>query len=210
MHCIASPKPFGVILQLESSTCETPVKSMPVVSLTNGSPAPFFTQQDETPKQPTLGGRSWVVAYGYNNERERQSLLSILRASGPILSTKSHSNWIAVQYPDEICAARATARQIIPVGSVLCGISQVTGSFLRDFLARVAIPFEATVLVAASSPTASDSILKSASLEEEDILARYNDSPAHSGGPASGAVEGDTSLLVKAIYYFFGWKSKTP
>ena len=147
------------------------------------------------------------MAYGSTNEQERQSLLSILRASGPILSTKSHSNWIAVQYPDEICAARATARQIIPVGSVLCGISHVTASFLGDVLARMALPFESTTLVEASLPKGSDTLLKSTSLVEEDILARYNERHAHSEARGSPAVVRDTSLLVKAIYYFFGWQS---
>jgi len=147
------------------------------------------------------------MAYGSTNERDKQSLLSILRASGPILSTKSHSNWIAVQYTDEICAARATARQIIPVGSVLCGISRVTVPFLGDVLARQALPLESTAFVEAFSPKGSDTILESMYLVEDDILARYNESHAHSGAQGSPAVEGDTSLLVKAIYYFFGWKS---
>jgi hypothetical protein len=192
---------------LESSSYETPVKSAPVVSLTNGSPSPFFTLRDEAPKQPTLAGGSWVMAYGSSNERDKQSLLLILRASGPILSTKSHSNWIAVKYPDEICAARATARQIIPVGSVLCGISHVSVPFLGDVLARLALPLESTALVEASSPKGSDTILRSTSLVEEDILASYNKSLAHSEAQGSQALEGDSSLLVKAIYYFFGWKS---
>jgi hypothetical protein len=205
-HSFSSQK--RCLWQLESSY-ETPVKALPTISQSTGSPSPFFNHNDEEPKQITLAeGSSWVVAYGFTNERECQALLSILKASGQIVATKSNSNWIAVQYPDELCAARASARQIVPIASVLCGISRVTGPFVHELLARPAKTLESSSMVEPSSPTTSIALVKSSSLVEEDILAGYKDKPlATSGRVTESTDDVGSSFLVKAIYYFFGWKS---
>jgi hypothetical protein len=190
-----------------------------------GSPSPFFTHKDDaTTRQHdgTVAERSWVVAYGFTNERERQELLSILKGRGQILAIHwNASNWIAVQYPDELCAARASAKQIVPVCSVLCGISRVTGSFVQELLSRSGKSLESSL---SSSPsgvfdTSSDAvtsapIVPSVSLVEEDILVGYNTEKSMRNTTAGFEVAnaphargGDSSWLVRAIYYYFGWNS---
>jgi len=151
-----------------------------------------------------------VIAYGFTNQRECQALLSILKASGQILATKSNSNWMAIQYPDDLCAARASARQFVPVGSILCGVSRVTGTFVHELLARQSTPsVESTPVAEISSPKPSIALLSSASFVEEDILVGYSGKhPARSDTAEVSEYSVGSSLLVKAIYYFFGWKTQ--
>ena len=141
------------------------------------------------------------MAYGFTNERESKELYSILQGYGSISARKSISNWIAVQYEDDLSAARASARQLVRVGSVLCGISRTNFKLLQE-----------TMTTAIDEPiythqkTHVGLLLQSeqsALLDEQDILAGPNDRRASkSGGRAA------KSVCEKLCYWYFGWESQ--
>lgn len=199
----------------QDSSYVTPAKKASTASIPVGSPSPFFSPSNVAAVQGAsyTGDSVWVVAYGFTNQQELEALLSILKSCGQILATKSNSNWIAVQYPDNLCAARASSKQMVPIGSVLCGISRATGQFLQELLARPSQPLGLSALPNTAAIENSLATSTSASLQESDILARYK---GHGSTAADAKATGDVSaifptrvederLLVKIIYYFLEW-----
>lgn len=165
----------------------------------SASPGKIFSDWDESPNSgfANLNG-NWVVAYGYRNDREADELLSILREYGPILSTKSNANWIAVQFADGLSAAHASARQIVRVGATLCGVSKTSTDLMHELIAET---------VNAPCDRRESSLSKvgnNASLGEEDILAGYS----ISGGPRS-LTNRPKSVCEKIFYWYFDWDMPT-
>ncbi len=105
-----------------------------------------------------------------------------------------------MEFEDELSAARASARQLVRVGSLLCGISRTDAKLLQEM---VATPMSNQV--DPRSETQIDdfvSIRKSSMLQEEDILVGYtnrNGATSEQGRPKS--------VCEKMIYWYFGWDS---
>lgn len=139
--------------------------------------------------------RNWVVAYGSRGDRETAKLLAILRQYGRILSTKSGENWIAVQYSEDISAARASARQLLPIGPTLCGVSRTRLYLLNDLVAR-----NEDMASGSISPSAVKSENLSV-LGEEDVLAK--DCDAETNTAQRGHFQ---SLCERLCYWYFDWE----
>lgn len=185
----------GSIVSKESSF-HTPAKRP--IPVPGASPQLIGNNYDENMHNVEQQSCDWVVAYGYTNERESKQLYSMLQGYGNILARKSKSNWIAVQYEDELSAARASARQLVRVGSALCGVSRTNLQMLQETIA--------TAISDTVDPSMESSVgllppyEKSTSLEEQDILAA-------TGGRRAGKSEGNESKSVceMIFYWYFGW-----
>jgi hypothetical protein len=171
------------------------------IPLPGASPQLVGNKYDENMHNLEYQSSDWVVAYGYTNERESKELYSILQGYGSIVARKSRSNWIAVQYEDDLSAARASARQLVRVGSVLCGISRTNLKLLQETIATsINDPIDHTQNTPVGLLPPSE---KSTSLDEQDILAGPGNRPATTS-------EGHESKSVceKLFYWYFGWESQ--
>ena len=144
----------------------------------------------------------WVIAFGYTNDSESQELNSILHNFGRIVSTKSSSNWLAVQFLDEVSAVRASTRQLVRVGSILCGISRANLQLLHELTSRQSADNSVEYGVKPSSRSLAQEI---SSMEEEEILAGY----AKDEGTYSSARQHQSSICEKLFFWYFGWDTGT-
>lgn len=181
---------------VQESSFQTPAKY--TIPLPIASPQPLFDSQDVDAVQNTDQNNYWVVAFGFTNERESMELMSMLHSFGRIVAKKSNSNWIAVQFQDELTAARASARHLVRIGFILCGISRTNVNSLEEIVGR-SIGLNMNSL----KETQTGDLVeyhKSPSLEEQDILAGHNNRV----GTTSGR-EKSKSFCEKLFYWYFGW-----
>lgn len=192
----------------ETSSFETHLKS--AVQVRISSPQSLFcSREDDSPRVGAVGGLQlvdretwkghWVLAFGYTNDSESQELFSILKDYGRILSTKKSSgNWMAVQFQDEVSAVRASARQILRVGSILCGISRTNSQLLQELVSKQS----AENFDLSAEPFLRNSLSpQKSSLGEDDILAGY----ANKESEISMARKIPKSICEKLFYWYFGW-----
>jgi hypothetical protein len=107
---------------------------------------------------------------------------------------------MAVQFQDEFSAHQAHARQLVRVGSILCGISRTNAQLLQELISKQSTEntdprFESRSSSSSFFPE------KSSSLEEEDILAGY----ANEESEISSARQLPKSICEKLFYWYFGW-----
>ena len=194
---------------LPASKTASPLIKAPNVS------SPAILRPVETPPgtvRSTDG--NWVVAYGYTDRQEFNDLMRVLSGHGSIRQQHSNGNWLAVQYDNTLSAEKALCCQPIRLANSpsLCGTVRANSQLLQSLLSQPPSSSNAEPkgFLTAAPKLDSNSPRKkmfheaqrNQSLEEEDILAHYDDYDTTRQAP--------TSVCEKLFAWYFGWSYETP
>lgn len=166
------------------------------------SPRLLVQTNQEQPKKdfPTDESNHWVVSYGYANREEFKELERILTSYGPISQNHANANWLAIKYESRLAAEKALCSQPIKLSSnSLCGTVRGSQQLLQSLQAQQPSKQRTLGNQSATAPLgkSSEMQIESASLSEEDILARYDG--------YDGMQRNNGSICEKVMAWLFDW-----